>query len=168
MGQVKYTPPCGRILYRVFIAVKNSPPAPTITTRRTSDSYCELIKRPKQHAKHRNTTCRNVTANYKTTHRSRDSGCYSDQWHSCNKVGALPGMTHGTVNHSLFLVHPVTGAHTQKVESIWNRVKVKLKRMKGVEKVMLPGNLDELMWWKHAGNSKFEAVLDEKARQYVV
>ena len=40
-------------------------------------------------------------------------------------------------NHSLNFVHPVTGVHTQNVESYWNRVKTKFKRMKGVHHDML-------------------------------
>ena len=39
--------------------------------------------------------------------------------------------SHRTVNHSVELVESVTGVHTQNIESYWNRVKMKLKRMKG-------------------------------------
>ena len=93
---------------------------------------------------------------------------YSDQWAAYNNVGNIPGLQHQTVNHSLFFVDPITGVHTQNIESYWNRCKVKLKQMKGVRRDMLPGYLDEFMWRERAGDNKFEAVLEEIARQYAV
>ena len=56
---------------------------------------------------------------------------YSDQWAAYNNVQQLQPVTqHESVNHSLHLsdfVDPVTGVHTQNVESYWNRVKGKFK-----------------------------------------
>ena len=57
---------------------------------------------------------------------------YSDEWRAYNQVDNIPGLEHRTVNHSLFFVDPVAGVHTQTIESYWNRVKTKLKTMKGV------------------------------------
>lgn len=72
---------------------------------------------------------------------------HSDQWASYNQVGSLPTVSsHATVNHSLTFVDPVTGVHTQNVESYWNRVKGKFKRMKGCHSHQLPSYLDEFMW----------------------
>ena len=51
-------------------------------------------------------------------------------WRAYNRVGIIPGLTHRTVNHSLFFVDPVNGVHTQNIESYWNRCKVKLNRIK--------------------------------------
>ena len=49
-------------------------------------------------------------------------------------VGQLPNVAqHRIVNHSLHFVDPVTNAHTQHVESYWNHVKIKFKRMRGVD-----------------------------------
>ena len=71
---------------------------------------------------------------------------YSDQWAAYNNVQQLQPVTqHGFVNHSLHFVDPVTGVHTQNVESYWNRVKGKFKRMKGVHESMLNSYLDEFM-----------------------
>ena len=63
-----------------------------------------------------------------------------------------------TVNHSLFFVDPVTGVHTQTIESYWNRVR----------RDMLPGYLDEFMWRERVGDNKMEAIFREIARQYPV
>ena len=64
----------------------------------------------------------------------------------------------GLVNHSRHFVDPVTGVHTQMVESYWNRVKTKLKRMKGCDSNQLPGYLDEFMWRERYGRSASEAL----------
>ena len=53
--------------------------------------------------------------------------------------------THRMVNHSLHFVDPATGVHTKTVESYWNRVKTKLKRMKGFDGDQLHRYLDEFM-----------------------
>ena len=50
-----------------------------------------------------------------------------------------------TVNHSVEFVSP-TGVHTQNIESYWNRVKTKFKRMKGCHEHQLPSYLDEFMY----------------------
>ena len=71
---------------------------------------------------------------------------WSDEWAAYNRVAAIPGVAgHGVVNHSLHFVDPVTGVNTQTVESYWNRVKTKFKRMLGVSKAQLALHLDEFM-----------------------
>lgn len=65
---------------------------------------------------------------------------------------------HGAVNHSRHFVDPVTGVHTQTVESYWNRVKTKLKRMKGCDGNQLAGYLDEFMWRERYGKTASEAL----------
>ena len=77
---------------------------------------------------------------------------HSDQWAAYNRTQQLPSVaTHNTVNHSLHFVDPATGVHTQNVESYWNRVKGKFKRMKGVHEDMLSSYLDEFMWREQHG-----------------
>ena len=72
---------------------------------------------------------------------------HSDQWAAYNAIPTLPNVaTHSVVNHSLRFVDPATGTHTQNVESYWNRVKTKFKRMKGCDGDQLPSYLDEFMW----------------------
>ena len=58
---------------------------------------------------------------------------WSDEWAAYNRVAVLPGVAgHEVVNHSLHFVDPTTGVNTQTVESYWNRIKRKFKRMMGV------------------------------------
>ena len=72
---------------------------------------------------------------------------WSDQWAAYNRVQHLASVAqHETVNHSIEFVNPTTGVHTQNVESYWNRVKTKIKRMKGVHDQMVSSYLDEFMW----------------------
>ena len=57
---------------------------------------------------------------------------HSDQWAAYNGVQQLSNVhQHEIVNHSLHFVDLTTSIHTQNVESYWNRVNTKLKRMKG-------------------------------------
>ena len=56
------------------------------------------------------------------------------------------------------LVNPTTGVHTQNVESYWNRVKTKFKRMKGVQESMLSSYLDEFMWRERHGRTGSTAL----------
>ena len=67
---------------------------------------------------------------------------HSDEWAAYNRVQRLSNVSsHDVVNHSVNFVEPSTGVHTQHVESYWNRVKTKLKRMKGCHGHQLPSYL---------------------------
>lgn len=95
---------------------------------------------------------------------------HSDQWAAYNRVANLPNVGgHSTVNHSVTFIDPVTGTHTQNVESYWNRAKIKLKRMRGCRAEQLPGYLDEFMWRERYGKSKADAfnnIMRDIAAQY--
>ena len=83
---------------------------------------------------------------------------HSDEWASYNRVGTLPNVAaHSTVNHSVTFVDPTTGTHTQNVESYWNRVKIRFKRMKGCHAHQVPSYLDEFMWRERYGQSRYDA-----------
>jgi hypothetical protein len=52
-------------------------------------------------------------------HTAPGTTIHSDQW-----AAYSPGIAaHNTVNHSLNFVDPVTGTHTQHIESYWSRAK---------------------------------------------
>ena len=97
---------------------------------------------------------------------------YSDEWRAYSRVASLPGVAgHGTVNHSINFVDPTTGIHTQNVESYWDRAKLKLKRMKGCRKTMLPSYLDGFMWKERHGQTSrqtFSNLCRDIADQYPV
>ena len=97
---------------------------------------------------------------------------HSDQWRSYNGVPQLPNVSsHSTVNHSVEFVDSVTGVHTQNIESYWNRVKMKLKRMKGCRAEEIPGYLDEFMWRERFGKTAREAldgIMHDISQQYPV
>ena len=66
----------------------------------------------------------------------------SDCWKAYSRINKLPSnFTHMTVNHDLHFVCPITGAHTNSVESIWCSVKVHIKSMRGVSRKFLSSYL---------------------------
>ena len=92
----------------------------------------------------------------------RNQTIHSDMWRAYHNLPHfVPNCgLHQTVNHSQNFVDPVTGAHTQHIESSWNRVKYNLKRAKGCRRARLQSYLDEFMWldWK-AGNDVFQSIV---------
>lgn len=47
---------------------------------------------------------------------------WSDMWGAYNRVDALPNVSaHQSVNHSIQFKNPITGVHTNAIESYWNR-----------------------------------------------
>ena len=83
---------------------------------------------------------------------------HSDQWAAYRQVASLPSVsTHSTVNHSVTFVNPVSGTHTQNIESYWGKAKRKLKNMTGCHASQLPSYLDEFMWRERFGQTKADA-----------
>ena len=79
---------------------------------------------------------------------------HSDEWAAYNQVQHLPNVSqHSAVNHSISFTNPINGTHTQNIESYWNRVKTKVKRMKGVHEDLLTSYLDEFMWRERHGKT---------------
>ena len=71
---------------------------------------------------------------------------WSDQWADYNRVASLSNVnSHGTVNHSIN-IDSVYGVHVQNIESYWNRVRIKIKRMRGCHQEQLASYLDEYMY----------------------
>lgn len=93
-----------------------------------------------------------------TAHVAPGTSVHTDEWSAYNGISSLPGVAgHSTVNHSIHFVDPSTGVHTQNVESYWNRIKPKLKRMRGCHKEMLASYLDEFMWRERHGSTSRQA-----------
>ena len=74
---------------------------------------------------------------------------HTNEWRSYSRISSLPNVaSHGMVNRSVTFVNPTTGFHTQNIESYWNRIKIKLKRMRGCHDEQPPSYLDEFMWFE--------------------
>ena len=83
---------------------------------------------------------------------------HSDEWRAYPRVASIPVVaSQSTVNHSITFVDPTTGTHTQHIESFWNQVKLKLKRMKGCHSDQIPSYLDEFMWLERHGQTSHMA-----------
>ena len=68
----------------------------------------------------------------------------SDEWRAYSTL--YESFIHQTVNHSLYFVDPDTGLHTQNIESLWNKLKRKLKKMMGVGRGDLQSYLNRWMF----------------------
>ncbi|KAI4293366.1 hypothetical protein PAPHI01_2640, partial [Pancytospora philotis] len=71
---------------------------------------------------------------------------HSDRWKAYARIQEKLGFAHQSVNHSLNFVDPKTGAHTQNIESYWNKQKDVIKKMKGIGADELPAFLGEATW----------------------
>ena len=63
---------------------------------------------------------------------------------------------------------PAFSNNPQNVESYWNRVKVKLKRMRGCTAGQLASYLDEFMWKERHGTTRrqaFNSIMRDIAAQ---
>ena len=79
---------------------------------------------------------------------------WSDEWRAYQRVQNLSNVIqHQTVNHYITFRNPTTGVHTQNVESYWNQVKTRFKRIKWVHESMLSSYMDEFMWRERHGSS---------------
>ena len=94
---------------------------------------------------------------------------HSDDWGAYfNMPAHAPNVqTHRVVVHAANFVDPVTGVHTQEVESAWARLKYKVKMRKGVRHYDLQSFLNEHMWRDWRGeNDVFTNFLQVLSRYY--
>jgi len=87
------------------------------------------------------------------------SEIYSDEWAAYPAICRNLGLAHKIVNHSRHFVNPESGVHTQNIESLWNVLKSKIKKMCGVRKEDLQDYLNEFMWRNRIQGSAFEALV---------
>ena len=88
------------------------------------------------------------------------SEIHSNEWvayHNIANIAVNPCYVHQTVNHSENFVDPRTGTTTNAVECMWKNCKQKFKSMLGVHSTMLPGHLDEFLWWQQFGRTHDDA-----------
>lgn len=107
---------------------------------------------------------------------ARGTTIWSDGWAAYINIANLRDANnipmnyrHGTVNHRHHFRDPVTGVHTNNVESMWNAAKFEIKRMRGTLDDQIPGYLEEYMWRfnvaKHK-SSTFQALIETLREQY--
>ena len=71
-------------------------------------------------------------------HTAPESIIHSDEWAAYRQVSDLPTVAaHNTVSHSLNFVDPVSGTHTQNVESYWSSAYVCTTGSLYLQKVIL-------------------------------
>lgn len=71
----------------------------------------------------------------------------SDCWAAYGGVSKLPeGCEHMRVNHSVNLVDPDSGAHTQSIEGTWSLFKARHKQNKGTARTLFLSYLDMFVW----------------------
>ena len=83
----------------------------------------------------------------------------SDEWAGYRSL-SQQRYHHITVNHTEHFVDPVTGCHTQTIESFWANSKVHFKKRHGVRDFQLPAHLDETMFrWRNEKKDMFSLML---------
>ena len=94
---------------------------------------------------------------------------HSDDWGAYSNLPAhAPTVqTHRVVVHVANFVDPVTGVHTQEVESAWCRLKYKVKMRKGVRNYDLQSFLNEHMWRDWRGDANvFDNIIPVISRYF--
>ncbi|KCZ75709.1 hypothetical protein H311_03308, partial [Anncaliia algerae PRA109] len=69
------------------------------------------------------------------------------------------GYEHLTVNHSRNFVDPISGATTNHIESMWQKLKQTSKARYGTARTTLDSHIFEFLWRKKYGNC-FKMFLD--------
>lgn len=97
------------------------------------------------------------------------SELHSDDWGAYRNLARyVPNITlHRTVVHKDNFVDPLSGVHTQEVESAWSQLKYHVKCKKGIRHADTPDFFNEEMWrqWRGLG-SMFENIIPVISRYY--
>lgn len=90
------------------------------------------------------------------------SEVHSDDWAAYRNLPLhVPNVSlHRVVVHQNHFVDPLTGIHTQEVESAWSQRKYHIKRERGIRQLDLQDFLNEEMWRQWRGlNSVFTNLI---------
>lgn len=85
---------------------------------------------------------------------------HSDEWKAYIGLNNSDMYRHNTVCHKYRFVGPQTGVHTQHVESYNNRLKYKIKQMKGLSLVQREDFLFDFMFKERCGESRFQSYIN--------
>ncbi|EDO42125.1 predicted protein [Nematostella vectensis] len=74
------------------------------------------------------------------------------------------------VVHRYNFVDPITGVHSQHIESLWSRLKSTVKERRGIRRVHLQSYLDEQTWrdWRASNRGTFYPFLGILRQQFPV
>jgi len=84
---------------------------------------------------------------------------WSDEWRAYRNLNSY-GFMHETVNHSLNFINPISGVHTQSIESLWNKLKSRLKALMGLSNNSLKEHLKEWMYKDNIAQGNFQYVIN--------
>jgi hypothetical protein len=82
----------------------------------------------------------------------------SDEWPAYRQIQTVLGLTHFSVCHKENFIHPISGIHTQNVESYWNKLKMVIKAMKGVNESKHNDLIDVFLWRERVINCEWTAM----------
>ena len=88
----------------------------------------------------------------------------SDCWRGYTRLED-EGYQHLTVNHSQNFVDPVSGAHTQRIESSWRALKRRLSRG-GIKKDEYGLHFAEYLWFQRYSEDSFLSLVSHIAEIY--
>ena len=83
----------------------------------------------------------------------------TDCWRAYNGIESELGLEHGTVNHSVNYVDPLTLNHTNTIEGTWNGLKMKVPARKRTKKLIV-SELIRFSWNRKNKVRKWEAFLE--------
>lgn len=84
----------------------------------------------------------------------------SDEWPAYRNIEAITGLRSYTICHKENFVCPQTGNHTQNVESYWNKLKIIIKKMKGVVPSKHDDLLNVFMWRERVVGKEWDEIVD--------
>lgn len=84
----------------------------------------------------------------------------SDEWKSYNSLSNTNNFVHKRICHKYNFVCPETGVHTQNVESYNNKIKIELKKRKGMVKEKHEDFLLEFMFKERIGCNVIEVLIN--------
>lgn len=83
---------------------------------------------------------------------------YTDLWKGYSRLNEELGLTHRTVNHSLFFKDPVTQVHTNTIEGTWNGIKLRLQPRNRV-KEGIDEHLFEFIWRHRSAGDEWNSFV---------
>uniref|UniRef100_A0A914PC61 ISXO2-like transposase domain-containing protein n=1 Tax=Panagrolaimus davidi TaxID=227884 RepID=A0A914PC61_9BILA len=91
----------------------------------------------------------------------------SDGWAAYATLGELPeGYVHKTVIHSENFVDPVTGTHTQSIESVWQKFKERHKHEYGTARTLMEQYMIEFLWRREFKEDPFYHLWNQICQKY--